>query len=43
MNTCTQYITLPHQEQFLSGQHRHVDTAIANAILKKGTRAAFHQ
>ena len=42
MNTRTQYtsanITLPPQEHFVSSQHRHVDTAIANAILKKGTR-----
>ena len=41
MNTCTQYmsanITLPPQEQFLSVQHRHVDTVITNDILKKGT------
>jgi hypothetical protein len=39
MNTCSQYmsanITLPPQQQFLSAQHRHVDTAIANAILKR--------
>ena len=46
MNTRTQYmsanITLPPQQQFLSAQHRHVDTAIANAILKKGTRNSFH-
>jgi len=46
MSTCTQYmsanITLPPQEQFLSAQHRHVDKAIANAILKKGTRGSFH-
>ena len=46
MNTRTQFmsvnITLPTQEQFLSVQHRHVDTAIANAILKKGTRNSFH-
>ena len=36
------HITLPPQEQFLSAQHRHVDTAIANTILKKGTRNSFH-
>jgi len=46
MNTCTQYmsanITLPPQEQFLSAQHRHVDTAIANAILEKKV-GSFHQ
>ena len=40
MNTRTQFmsanITLPPQEQFLSEEHRHVDTVIANAILKKG-------
>ena len=45
LNTQTQYmsanITLPPQEEFLSAQHRHVDTAIANAILKKGTRGSF--
>ena len=45
-NTRTQYtsanITLPPQEHFLSVQHRHVDTVIANAILKKGTRNSFH-
>jgi len=34
-------ITFPHQ--FLSAQHIHVDTVIANAILKKGTRGSFHQ
>ena len=46
MNTRTQYmsanITLPPQEHFVSAQHRHVDTAVANAILKKGTRNSFH-
>ena len=46
MNTCTQYmsvnITLPSQEQFLSVQHRYVDTVIVNAILKKGTRGSFN-
>ena len=46
MSTRTQFlsanITLPPHEQFLSAQHRHVDTAIANAILKKGTRNSFH-
>jgi hypothetical protein len=46
MNTCTQYmsanITLPPQEQFLTAQHLHVDKAITNAILKKGTRGSFH-
>ena len=45
-NTRTQYmsvnITLPPQEQFLSAQHIHIDTAIAKAILKKGTRGSFH-
>jgi hypothetical protein len=45
MNTCIQYmsgkITLSPQEQFLSAQHVHVDMAIANAILKKGTRDSF--
>ena len=45
-NTRTQYtsanITLPPQEHFLAAQHRHVDTAIANAILKKGTCSSFH-
>ena len=35
-------ITLPPQEHFVSVQHRHVDTAIANAILKKGTRNSYH-
>jgi hypothetical protein len=39
MNTRTQYmsanITLPPQEQFLTAQHIHVDTAIAIAILQK--------
>ena len=47
MNTCTQYmsanITLPPQEHFLSAQHIHVDTAIADAILRKGTRGSFRQ
>ena len=46
MNTRTQYmsanITLPPQEQFLSAQHIHIDTSIAKAILKKGTRGSFH-
>ncbi len=46
MNTHTQYmstnITLPPQEQFLTAQHIHVDTAIAKAILQKGTRGSFH-
>jgi hypothetical protein len=45
MNTRTQYmsanITLSPQEQFLSAQHVHVDMAMANAILKKGTRSSF--
>jgi hypothetical protein len=45
MNTRTQYmsadITFPPQEHFLSAQHVHVDMAIANAILKKGTRGSF--
>jgi hypothetical protein len=45
MNTRTQYmsadITFPPQEQFLSAQHVHIDMAIANAILKKGTRGSF--
>ncbi len=43
MNTRTQYtsanITLPPQEHFVSAQNRHVDTAIQNAILKKGALA----
>ena len=47
VNTCTQYmsanITLPPQEHFLSAQHIHVDTAIADAILRKGTRGSFRQ
>ena len=47
MNTRTQYmsanITLPPQEHFLSAQHVHVDTAIADAILRKGTRGSFRQ
>ena len=42
MNTHTQYmcvnITLSTQDQFLQVKHRHVDTTISNAILKKGTR-----
>jgi hypothetical protein len=45
MNSRTQYtsanITLPPQEHFVSAQNRHVDTAIVNAILKKGTRNSF--
>jgi hypothetical protein len=32
--------TFPYQ--FLSAHHIHVDTVIANAILKKGTRGSFH-
>jgi hypothetical protein len=44
-NTRTQYtsanITLPHQQHFLSAQQRHIDTAISNAIMKKGTRNSF--
>ncbi len=47
MNTHAQYIsaniTLPPQEHFLSVQHVHVDTVIANAILRKGTRGSFRQ
>jgi hypothetical protein len=47
MNTRTQYmsanITLPPQERYVQAQHRHVDTAIQNAILKKGTRNSFVQ
>ena len=47
MNTRTQYmsanITLPPQEYFLSAHHLHVDTAIANTILKRGTRGSFRQ
>ena len=46
MNTRTQFmsvnITLPPQGQFLSAEDRHVDTVIANSILKKGTRNSFH-
>ena len=46
MNTRTQYmsanITLPPQEQFVKAQHIHIDTAIAKAILQKGTRGSFH-
>ncbi len=46
MNTRTQYmsanIMLPPQEQFLTVQHIHIDTAIAKAILQKGTRGSFH-
>ena len=46
MNTRTQYmsanITLPPQEH-LSAQHVHVDTAIADVILRKGTRDSFRQ
>jgi hypothetical protein len=34
-------ITLSSPEQFLSAQHVHVDMAIANTILKKGTRGSF--
>jgi hypothetical protein len=45
-NTRTQYtsanITLPDQEHFLSAQQRHIDTAISNALMKKGTRNSFH-
>ncbi len=36
-------ITLPPQEHFLSAQQVHVDTAIADAILRKGTRGSFRQ
>ena len=47
VNTRTQYmsanITLPPQEHFLSAQHVHVNTAIADAILRKGTRGSFRQ
>ena len=47
MNTWTQFmrsnITIPHQEKFLSAQHCHVDTVIANNILDKGTRCSLHQ
>ncbi len=45
MNSRTQYtsanITLPPQEHFVQAQNRHVDTAIVNAILKKGTRNSY--
>jgi hypothetical protein len=34
-------ITLSTQELFLSAKHVHVDMAVANAILKKGTRGSF--
>ena len=47
VNTHTQYmssnITLPPQEHFLSAQLVHVDTAIADTILRKGTRDSFRQ
>ena len=47
MNTRTQYIsahiTLPPKEHLLSAQHIHVDTAIADAILRKGTRGSIRQ
>ncbi len=50
LNTCTQCmsviyanITLTPQEYFLSAQHRHVDTTIANVILQKDTRGSFRQ
>ena len=47
VNTRTQYmsanITLPPQEHFLSAQHVHVDTAIADAILRKSTWGSFRQ
>ena len=47
MNTRTQYmranITLPPQEHFVQARIRHVDTAIQNAILKKGTRNSYVQ
>jgi hypothetical protein len=47
MNTRSQYmsanITLPPQEHFAKAQHRHLDTAIQNAILKKGTRNSYGQ
>ena len=36
-------ITLPPQEHCLWVQHIHVDTAIADAILRKGTRGSFRQ
>jgi hypothetical protein len=46
-DTRTQYtsanITLPPQEHFVSAQNRHLDTSIANAILKKGTRNSYGQ
>ena len=47
MNTSTQYmsanITLPPQDHFLSAQHVHVDTSIADGILRKGTWDSFRQ
>ena len=47
MNRRTQYmsanITLPPQEHFVQARIRHVDTAIQNTILKKGTRNSFGQ
>jgi hypothetical protein len=45
MNSRTQYmsanITIPPQEHFVSAQNRHVDIAVVNVILKKGTRNSF--
>jgi hypothetical protein len=47
MNTYTQYmitnVTIPPQDQLISVHHVHVETVIANAILKKGTPGSFHQ
>jgi hypothetical protein len=47
VNTRTQYmsvnINLPPQEHFVSAQHVHVDTVIADTILRKGTRGSFRQ
>ena len=47
MNTRTRFmsvnIMLPPQEYFLSAEHRHVDTDIANVILQKDTRGCFRQ
>ncbi len=47
VNTRTQYmsanVTLPPQEHFLSTQHVHVDTTIADEILRKGTWGSFRQ
>ena len=51
VHECKYHLTVPvaifigaasSENTYPSSEHRHVDTAIANAILKQGTRNSFH-